>query len=80
VLKSFFTEIGANACAAIEIATIDMPASYGKVILESLPNAKIVFAHFHIAKLTNEALNEVRRELTRKAEAEQRKSIKGTRC
>ena len=67
MLKSFFTEIGADACAAIEIATIDMSAAYRKAILEGLPNAKIVFDHFHIAKLANEALNEVRRELMRNA-------------
>ena len=79
VLKSFFTELGADACAAIEIATIDMSAAYRKAILEGLPNAKIVFDHFHVAKLANEALNEVRRELVRTAEtASQKRAIKGT--
>lgn len=79
VLKGFFTEIGADACEAIEIATIDMSAAYRKAILEGLPNAKIVFDHFHVAKLANEALNEVRRELVRNAETvQQRKAVKGT--
>ena len=79
VLKRFFTEIGADACEAIEIATIDMSAAYRKAILEGLPNAKIVFDHFHVAKLANEALSEVRRELVRNAETvQQRKAIKGT--
>jgi len=79
VLKSFFDQIGPKACEAIEIATIDMSAAYRKAILEKLPNAKIVFDHFHIAKLANEALNEVRRELVRNAEdKEQKKAIKGT--
>ncbi len=78
VLKSFFTEIGPEACKAIEIATIDMSAAYRKAILEGLPNAQIVFDHFHVAKLANEALNEVRRELVRSAEGkEQKKAIKG---
>lgn len=79
VLKSFFDEIGPEACQAIEIATIDMSAAYRKAILDSLPNAKIVFDHFHIAKLANEALNEVRRELVRNADdKDQAARIKGT--
>ncbi len=79
VLKSFFTEIGADVCERIEIATMDMSASYRKAAEESLPNAQIVFDHFHIAKLANEALNEVRRELMRNAaHPDAKKAIKGT--
>ena len=79
VLKSFFNEIGPEACEAIEIVTIDMSAAYRKAILESLPNAQIVYDHFHIAKLANEALNEVRRELVREADDKQKAAeIKGT--
>ncbi len=78
-LKDFFTEIGADACEAVEIATIDMSAAYRKAIVEGLSNGKIVFDHFHVAKLANEAFNEVRRELVRNAETvQQRKAIKGT--
>ena len=80
VLKSFFEEIGPEACATIEIATIDMSAAYQKAIDEKLPNAKIVFDHFHIAKLANKALDEVRRGLMRdSASKEQKSNIKGTR-
>ena len=57
VLKRFFDELGAEACEAIEIATIDMSAAFRRAILDSLPNAQIVYDHFHIAKLANEALN-----------------------
>jgi len=79
VLKSFFSEIGPEVCEAIEIVTIDMSAAYRKAILESLPNAQIVYDHFHIAKLANEALNEVRRELVRKAaDKEKAAEFKGT--
>jgi len=79
VLKSFFQLIGCEACERIEIVTMDMSAAYRKAVLETLPNATIVFDHFHIAKLANEALNEVRRELVRNAEdKEQKKAIKGT--
>lgn len=59
-----------------------MSAAYEKAIRESLslPNATIAFDHFHIAKLANEALNEVRREFVRKAaDKEQKAAIKNTR-
>jgi transposase len=65
VLKSFFTEIGPEACEAIQIVTMDMSAAYKKAVEESLPYAEIAYDHFHIARLANEALNEVRRELSR---------------
>lgn len=78
-LAAFFQMLGAEGCAAIEIATIDMSEAYEKAIREHLPNAKIAFDHFHIAKLANDALNEVRRELQREAEGDERAAIKGTR-
>jgi transposase len=80
VLKSFFELIGREACESIEIVTMDMSAAYEKAVREKLPNAKIVFDHFHIAKLANEALNEVRRALMREAHDKEAKAvIKGTR-
>ena len=79
VLKSFFELIGREACDRIEIVTMDMSAAYRKAVLETLPTATIVFDHFHIAKLANEALNEVRRELVRNADdKDQAAKIKGT--
>lgn len=81
VLKAFFAEIGAEACQRVEIVTMDMSEAYRKAVQECLPNAKIAFDHFHIAKLANEALNEVRRELVRDVRAqdpEAAQEIKGT--
>jgi transposase len=70
VLKSFFHDLGPAACAEIEIVTMDMSAAYAKAVSEALPNAQIAYDHFHIAKLANEALNEVRRELVRELRPE----------
>jgi transposase len=69
VLKNFFTEIGREACERIEVVTMDMSAAYRKAVTEAVPNAQIVFDHFHLANLANEALNEVRRGLVRSAAA-----------
>lgn len=65
VLESFFSTLGAEACARIAIVTMDMSAAYAKAVTETLPNAQIAYDHFHIAKLANEALDEVRRKLVR---------------
>ena len=74
VLKSFFEQIGAEACKRIEIVSMDMSAAYQKAVRDSLPNAEIVFDHFHIAKLANEAINEVRRALMREERDPARKA------
>ena len=82
VLKGFFEELPSEVCEAIEIVTMDMSQAYQKAVRECLPNATIAFDHFHIAKLANEALNEVRRELAREARAtdpDAAKAIKGMR-
>lgn len=75
VLKSFFELIGAEACQRIAIVTMDMSGAYQKAVAECLPHAQIAFDHFHIAKLANEALNEVRRELMREADNDQAKAM-----
>jgi transposase len=77
-LKGFFELIGREACERIEIVTMDMSAAYRKAVRDTLPKAKIVFDHFHIAKLANEALNEVRRELVRRADLDLKVKVKGT--
>lgn len=78
-LAAFFKLLGRDVCAAIDIATIDMSQAYEKAIREYLPNTTIAFDHFHIAKLANEALDEVRRALQRDAAKDERAEIKGTR-
>ena len=81
VLKTFFVALG-PACGSIEVVTMDMSQAYQKAVRETLPNAEIAFDHFHIAKLANEALNEVRRELVREArnsDPELAREIKGMR-
>lgn len=67
VLKGFFEGLGPEACAAIEIVTMDMSAAYRKAVQEAVPDAQIAYDHFHIAQLAHKALNEVRCGLARDA-------------
>jgi len=81
-LKGFFAMLGKETCDAIEIVTMDMSQAYQKAVRECLPGATIAFDHFHIAKLANEALSEVRRQLVREtkpSDPDAAKDIKGTR-
>ncbi len=64
-LKSFFEELGPEACAKIEAATIDMAGGYIKALGECLPNAQVVFDRFHVQRLASESLDEVRRDQLR---------------
>ena len=80
-LKSFFEEIGEEACAKIEHCAIDMGAAYIKAVEESLPNTTLIFDRFHVQQLVSEAVDEVRREECRATEkgSDERKAFKDSR-
>ena len=65
--------------ARIEAAACDMSAAYWSAILENLPEAALVFDHFHVIKMANEKIDELRRALWREAGILQRNAIKGSR-
>lgn len=60
-LLEFFAEIGAEACARIRHAAIDMSEAYAQAIRESLPNAQLVYDRFHVQQLASKAVDQVRR-------------------
>ena len=78
-LAEFFHELGPERAGRLELASIDMSAGYEKALRAYAPQAKIVFDRFHVAKLANEALTEVRREEANKLAPYERAALKGTR-
>ena len=57
-----------------------MSPSYIAAVLEYLPESTIVFDRFHVIKLYNDQLSELRRAMYREAEGRlQKKVLKGTR-
>lgn len=78
-LTAFFDELGTERRASIELVSIDMAAGFIKAVREALPNAAIVFDHFHVARLAQDAVTEVRRAQMRLLDPEDRGPIKGTR-
>jgi len=66
--------------AKIEAVAMDLSQAYASTVARHLPNALIVFDRFHVMKLMNEHLDDLRRQLVREAETEDAKvAIRGTR-
>ena len=66
--------------ARIEAVAMDMSPAYISAVSTHLPCATIVFDHFHVIKLFNEKLSDLRRELYREAtDLLYKEVLKGTR-
>ena len=78
-LKPFWKRLRPSG-AKIEAVAMDMSAAYRGAVSTHLPKAKIVFDRFHVMKLYNEKLSDLRRALYREAtDVMQKKVLKGTR-
>ncbi len=78
-LKAFFQALGPERCAKLEAVTIDMSGAFIKAVTEASPQAQLIFDRFHVQRLAHDALDEVRREEVRKAEAADKAKLKRTR-
>ena len=78
-LKPFWKRLRGSK-AKIEAVAMDMSTAYRGAVSTHLPEAKIVFDRFHVMKLFNEKLSNLRRALYREAtDMLQKKVLKGTR-
>lgn len=77
-LTPFFKRLQ-RAEATVKAVAIDMSPAYIAAIFENLPEAAIVFDHFHVIKLYNDRLSDFRRKLYHEADVLGKKVIKGTR-
>lgn len=77
-LQKFFRRLRL-ARAKVQAVACDMSAAYWSAILQGLPQAKVVFDHFHLIKLANEKIDDLRRALQREAGLLERRYLKGTR-
>lgn len=78
-LKPFWKRLKYSR-ADIKAVSMDMSPAYIAAVLENLPDAAIVFDRFHVMKLYNDKLSDLRRQLQREAENPlQLKVLKGTR-
>ena len=78
-LKPFWKRLRRSR-ARIEAIAMDMSPAYISAVQAHLSKAVIVFDHFHVIKLFNEKLSDLRRELYREATEKLHKDVlKGTR-
>ena len=78
-LKPFWKRLQRSR-AEIEAVAMDMSPAYISAVQAHLSKAVIVFDHFHVIKLFNEKLSDLRRELYREATEKLHKDVlKGTR-
>ena len=78
-LEPFWQQIERQGVRLKAIA-IDMSPAYYAAVRENQPQAEVVFDHFHVIKLYNEKLSDLRRDLYREAQGPlEKKVLKGTR-
>jgi transposase len=78
-LKPFWKRLRPSG-AKVQAVARDMSGAYQAAVRSNLPRAKIVFDHFHVVKLFNEKLSNLRRALYHEATEVQHKAVlKGTR-
>ncbi len=63
----------------IEAVCMDMSNAYEKWAREQLPNATVIFDHFHVIQLMNRRLDEIRRRVQAELDAEAARQLKGKR-
>jgi transposase len=78
-LDGFWAKVK-KAGIRIEAVATDLSPAFISAVMTHLPNATLVFDHFHVVKLMNDAPDEIRRGLYRQEkDLNKRKVIKGTR-
>lgn len=77
-LEPFWRRLSASR-AKIRAVAMDMSAAYIRAVRYRLPKAVIVFDHFHIIKLYNDKLSDLRRSLYQEATDRQKRVLKGSR-
>ena len=78
-LKKFWRKVKRKNIKIKHVAT-DLSAAFIASVMENCPNAVHVFDHFHVVKLMNEKLDDIRRKVySMEKDINKRKVLKGTR-
>jgi transposase len=79
-LDAFFSELGAERCAALHMVTLDMSQAYIQSVKANAPQAALVFDRFHVQRLAHDALDQVRRAIVaQQNNPNERRALKRTR-
>ena len=69
-LRNFFIDFGPDNCRQVQVICSDMWKPYLNVVAEMLPKALNILDRFHIVKKLNEAVDQVRRDETKRLHQE----------
>jgi transposase len=76
-LRAFFENLGHERCQLIESTTIDMSGAFISAVKEMVPNARMMFDHFHVQRLVQDTLDNTRRDEVRASQGkESKKALK----
>jgi transposase len=78
-ITRFVRWFGTERCRKIRVVVTDMHDPYLKGLRAGVPNAALVFDHFHVSKVVHNALDEIRRRIQRELSPDDRRVIKGQR-
>lgn len=78
-LNGFWEWLGPEGCSLIKAVSMDMGKSYQNSTRRYCPNAELIFDPFHIMKMLNRALDEVRRRESVMGTGAERETLKQTR-
>ena len=78
-LNGFWEWLGPDACARIKAVSLDMGQAYQNSVRRYCPNAELIFDPFHMMKMLNGAVDEVRRREAVMGTGTERSALKKTR-
>ncbi|MGN0810057.1 MAG: transposase [Akkermansia muciniphila] len=78
-LSEFFAGLNDEQRADIKFVSLDRSNSYLSAVRKWLPHASVSFDHFHLIANLNSAIDDVRKQICRDKEKEERKVMKGKR-
>jgi transposase len=78
-LVDFYKLLGPRRCSKIKAVSIDMSKAYISSVTNNLKNATIVFDHFHVVKIFNSKLSNIRIEAAHYASKSGQKILYGAR-
>jgi transposase len=78
-LEPFWKKLGPVQAKKIECVSIDMGAAFQAAVRHNIPHADIVFDHFHVVKLANEYVDNLRRSVITRSNFEGKNFVTGNR-
>jgi transposase len=78
-LNGFWKWLGPEACARIKAVSMDMSPAYQSSVRRYCPQAELIFDPFHLMKMLNKAVDEVRRQEVMMGTGAEQTALKQTR-